>query len=62
MDKDFQKLKFSQRIPYASYVENQTVDIGGVTDTVENLPKLPDMIEVTIDGRRYALWAYEIKE
>lgn len=62
MDKDYEKLKFLSRISSTPYVQDvEFTDSNSDTVTVTNLPQLPDMIEVEIDGERYALWAYKIK-
>ncbi len=62
-------IKYIRRGTLASYLENQTVEItigagGGTdTDTVENLPKLPDAaLELEMDdGSVFVVLGYQRK-
>lgn len=61
MDNDNKKLKFTRRAVSANYYTDAVfVDSNGDSVTITNHPKAPQMIEVEIDGERYALWAYKI--
>lgn len=62
-------IEFLRRSDPSNYVTDQTVNItigsggGSDTDTVENVPNNPSTaIEVIIEGKRYVLLAYEVKD
>lgn len=63
------QFKFVRRVNLSDYLENQTIEIsigadGGTdTDTVENLPKIPDdALEIELDdGSVYVVLAYKRK-